>query len=101
LGLVDSEIGEIGKFNRRESTMLGDHFLPDGFELIYASADVGQEYPHNKLLRICDRTSCRVKEYIAENEEVFESIVSIDSPFFDGMTTVPSDVVYQLSGHET
>jgi hypothetical protein len=97
--IVDSELDRIGPINRREIPILGAYYLPDGFELLYASSDVGAEYPHNKLLRICDRTSSRVWDYVSEHPELVDNIEYFENPFIDGSTTLPSTLVYRLSGH--
>lgn len=97
--IVDSELDRIGPINRREIPILGNHFLPHGFELLYASSDVGAEYPHNKLLRICDRTSSRVWDYISEHPEHIANIQYLENLFIDGSTTLPSKLVYELSGY--
>lgn len=99
--IVDSELDQIGPFNRRGTPILGDHYLPEGFELLYASSDVGAEYPHNKLLRICDRTSSRVWNYVSEHPEIVDKIEKVENPFIDGSTTLPSTLVYELSGYAT
>jgi len=97
--IVDSELDRIGPINRREIPILGNHYLPQGFELLYASSDVGAEYPHNKLLRICDRTSSRVWDYIFEHPELIDNIKYLENLFIDGSTTLPSKLVYKLSGY--
>jgi hypothetical protein len=97
--VVDSELGKIPSLNRRESPVLGDHHLPDGFELLYASSDVGAEFPHNKLLRICDRIGSRVWGYVSEHPEIIDSIERIESQYIDGSTTLPSTLVCELSGY--
>lgn len=95
--IVDSELSKIGAFNQRTEPVLGEHYLPEAFEILYASADVGADYVHNKLLRICDRTSSRILEYVAENAEILQNMEAIESPFIDGFTTVPSTIVLQYS----
>jgi hypothetical protein len=96
--IVDSELNQLGAFNRRTAPVLGGQYLPDGFEFLYASSD-SSEHVQNKLLRICDRTSTRVLEYAAEHEEVLQSIQTVDSPFIDGFTTVPPPIVFQLCNY--
>jgi hypothetical protein len=98
--IVDSELSQLAAINRRAAPMLGDHYLPDGFELLYASSDVGLDHPQNKLLRICDRMSSRVLKYVAAHQQVLESIRAVDNLFIDGFTTVPSQIVLRLSRSE-
>jgi hypothetical protein len=44
--------------SKRERAIYGEHYLPEGFALIYASADTGQELT-NKLIRFCDAQSTK------------------------------------------
>lgn len=58
--LVDSDLGEIPNYNLRLKPIVGDFYLPQYFELIYASADVGKEYFVNKLISDCDKESQKI-----------------------------------------
>lgn len=97
--IVDSELKLLGPINRREAPILGNHYLPKDFELLYASSDVGAEYPHNKLLRICDKTSFRILNYISKHPKIISNIEKFQNPFIDGLTTLPSTLVHKLSGY--
>lgn len=99
--IVDSELGALSQFNRREQPIIGDHFLPDNFKLIYASSDVGREYPHNKLIRICDSTANKIWDYLLKRPEVINNMKDLDNLFIDGSTTLSSTVVHGLSGYAT
>jgi len=52
--LVDAHLSDIPAINRHEQPVLGKNFLPDGFELIYASSDKPNESIANRLLRRAD-----------------------------------------------
>jgi hypothetical protein len=65
--IVDSELGLLEAINRREEPVEGSAFLPDGWQLIYASADTGQELVPNRLLRQCDRHSSEILKTIAKD----------------------------------
>lgn len=80
--------------------MIGDHFLPKNFQFIYAS-DKGTEYPHNKLIKICDSTGNKIWNYILDREEVVNGIENINNLFIDGFTTLSSEIVNELSGNPT
>lgn len=95
--IVDSELGRISSINSRKMPLLGGHNLPENFQLIYASADVGADYPQNKLLRICDRTSSLVWDFLSKNHKIIEHLAPLDNPFIDGLTTLPSALVFKLS----
>lgn len=60
--VCDSDMGSHYSFSRQEKPIYGNHYLPKGFFLMYASTDTGQELT-NKLLRFCDTHS---KSYLAE-----------------------------------
>lgn len=99
--VVDSELDKLSRINRREIPIIGEHYLPDNFQLIYASADSGAEYPHNKLIKICDTTGNKIWNYVLDRDEVISNMESIDNLFIDGSTTLSSEIVYELSGHAT
>lgn len=99
--IVDSELEALSQFNRREQPIIGDHFLLEKFELIYASSDVGPEYPHNKLIRICDNTANNIWDYLLKHPDVINDIEKLENLFIDGCTTLPSTVVHRLSGYAT
>lgn len=56
--ITDSELGSHQAISNRELAIYGKYHLPQGFALIYASAETGQELP-NKLIRFCDTESRR------------------------------------------
>lgn len=52
--IVDAYMEELALINSRRAPIICEYYLPDNFELIYASADVGKEYLSNKLISIAD-----------------------------------------------
>jgi hypothetical protein len=56
--VTDTELGAHDEINERRRPIVDGHLLPQGFHLLYASADVGQE-AINKLIRFCDRMARR------------------------------------------
>lgn len=54
--VCDSDMGNHYSFSHQEKPIYGDHYLPKGFFLMYASTDTGQELTNN-LLRFCDTHS--------------------------------------------
>lgn len=52
--VVDSDLKELTKINSREATIWGEHYLPIGFQILYASADSGRESYINKEIKLCD-----------------------------------------------
>lgn len=95
--IVDSELDNLSEINRYEIPIIGNHFLPKNFQLIYASSDAGAEYPHNKLIRICDKTGNKIWDYLLLNEEVFKDMENLNNLFIDGSTTLSSEIVNKLS----
>ena len=58
--VVDSELGALQQYNKREKPLVQDIYLPPGFTLVYASADTGMEFIANQLIRICDKCASEV-----------------------------------------
>jgi hypothetical protein len=53
--IVDSDLGNLAAFNARSLPIYADFYLPENFELIYASAEVGtQEFLVNHLIALCE-----------------------------------------------
>lgn len=66
--VVDSDLGNIPEFNSGSKPIHGDFFLPENFELVYASADTGKaEYLANKLISICDKEASGLIRYLQNN----------------------------------
>jgi hypothetical protein len=60
--VVDSELGLLPKINAREEPVFEDYFLPSNVSLIYASADTGEDYFYNQLIRSTDRVASSALE---------------------------------------
>lgn len=55
--VVDSDLGMIDSYNRREVAIIDDFIIPSNFSLVYASADSGNENIANKMLKLADNIS--------------------------------------------
>lgn len=55
--IVDSELGLLPKINAREEPVFENYFLPPNVSLIYGSADTGEDYFYNKLIKATDRVA--------------------------------------------
>lgn len=65
--IVDSELGRIKDINLRRVPLFNDSYLPQNFELIFASDSSGnEEYFANKIIRECDANSTRMLKQIGE-----------------------------------
>lgn len=95
--VVDSELDKLCRINRRETPIIGDHFLPNNFQLIYASSDSGMEYPLNKLLKICDSAANRIWRF--HEEKIINDMEDLNNLFIDGSTVVSAEIVHKLKGH--
>jgi hypothetical protein len=58
--IVDSDYGNISKYNKRELPLINGYYLPPSFELIYASTDSGRENFVNQLISECDRQATQI-----------------------------------------
>ncbi len=64
--IVDSALNRLTAFNTRSEPIFDDFFLPDGVQLIYASADVGKEHMANQVFSQADKgASAMMKKIIA------------------------------------
>ena len=104
--ITDSELGSHQAISCRELPIYGEHYLPQGFALYYASADTGQELT-NKLIRFCDTESTKYlarlrdgafrRTGLARLEEdhsvlfryTYYSDLRINNPVVTGTTTTP------------
>lgn len=55
--VVDSDLGAIPSYNKREKPIYADFLLPEEFSLLYASADSGNENVANVMLKLADKIS--------------------------------------------
>jgi hypothetical protein len=54
--ITDTELGLHKAINSRSAPVYKNQFLPEGFSLIYASSDTGNELP-NTLIKACDKAA--------------------------------------------
>lgn len=99
--IVDSELDNLSKMNRYEIPVIGEHYLPNNFQLIYASSDAGAEYPHNKVIRMCDKVGDKIWAYMLKKKEIIQNMENINNLFIDGSATLSSDIVRELNGNTT
>lgn len=56
--IMDSELGRLKEINARRAPLIADFYLPEGFEIMYASDATGSaEFLANALIRMCDKSS--------------------------------------------
>ena len=56
--IVDSELGKLQEINSRKISLIDNFFLPENFELVYATADSGSdEFFPNRIIRACDKNA--------------------------------------------
>lgn len=66
--VVDSDLGNIPAYNKRDEPIFQNYFLPDGFELIFASDKVSDNI-YNKMIRISHKAS---KNYMPKFIQIME-----------------------------
>lgn len=64
--ITDSDLGNHADFTKQELPIYGGEFLPEGFSLLYASADTGQEFT-NSLIRQCNQKSDEILKELAQS----------------------------------
>lgn len=62
--VVDSDLGYIPSYNKREKAIIDDFILPQNFELICASADTSNDALTNVLIFNCDKYAGMTLELI-------------------------------------
>lgn len=73
--VTDTELGKIKEINFRRLPVYRDFYLPDLFELIYATGDSGaQEFFPNSMIRACDKNSTRVLNEFQEKNKLTKVI---------------------------
>jgi hypothetical protein len=78
--IVDSELARLERYNRREESIVDGFVLPNGFELMYASAERGAtEFVGNAALAECDRTSTSILDRI-ERDPIVRAWPTNDPP---------------------
>lgn len=58
--VVDSELGSLPDINKRTLPIWSENTLPSNFQILYASADAGQENYINQTIRKCDKLASKV-----------------------------------------
>jgi hypothetical protein len=67
--IVDHDMARIFRINRRQEPIIDDFFLPAEFELIYATADSGMEFPCNRMIKDADKFAGRLMSAILTDDE--------------------------------
>ncbi|WP_156397728.1 hypothetical protein [Rhizobium sp. Root1204] len=89
--IVDSDLGNIPAYNARTKPVFADTSLPQGVQLIYASADAGSENFANRVLQAADKASNQVLDMIAHGEVKFNECDK-PSEWYEGRRIVYIDV---------
>ncbi len=67
--VVDSDLGNLPAYNARSIPIYSNFYLPQNFELIYASADVGKrEYLVNRLIATSEKMAKFLLRNISQNK---------------------------------
>jgi len=65
--VVDSDYGNLQKYNSRQLSIIEDFYLPLNFTLIYASADSGSENIVNSLIKLCDKEATYILKDVMDS----------------------------------
>lgn len=60
--IVDSDLGQLMKINRRELPVTGDFFLCDNWQLNYATSDVSDDFVTVRMLRLCEKRNTKLMQ---------------------------------------
>jgi len=92
--IVDSDLGKLKSYNqRKEPVDLGD-FLPEGVQLIYATADGGKESIVNVTLGLADTVASQIFAKLEAGDVPFNPTVG-NSPHFERERHYAIDVIDQ------
>ncbi|MEE9573563.1 MAG: hypothetical protein V3W20_10980 [Candidatus Neomarinimicrobiota bacterium] len=53
--ITDHDLGSHTDYNQQQKPFFNDNYLPNNFQLLYASSDTGKENLLNRLIAICDK----------------------------------------------
>lgn len=81
--IVDSDLGNINKFNQRKKPLLASFYLPPNLQLLYASSDAGKEYVVNQTLAVADSISTQTLDAIENGLAPFDH-ERVESPWYEG-----------------
>ncbi len=70
--IVDSDLENHSKYNKRELPIYKDFFLPDRVTLLYGSSDVGMENMANRMIRFCDKRAAYIMDALKNEFTVDE-----------------------------
>lgn len=75
--IVDSELREISSMNDRRKPIHGDFFLPENFDMIYATADAAADQVFNKAIKAADRLSQEMRRSLQseKNQRYFLDLI--------------------------
>jgi len=80
--IVDSHLSELRAINERSQPICRNYYLPEGMELIYASADAGGvEFVANSALSYCDKTAKMLARMSESRPNLFFRPGSLGSPY--------------------
>jgi hypothetical protein len=85
--VVDSDLGNINRYNQRKKPVLQSFPLPENMHLVYASCDAGKENVVNKALAAADSISAPTLRAIDTGVAPFNE-ERLESPWFEGFRKV-------------
>lgn len=85
--IVDSDLGNLGDYNHRRRPYFENDLLPPNLQLIYASADSGQENLVNQALSAADSVSGQVLNAVASGA-ISSNLEKLENPWYESMRIV-------------
>ncbi len=80
--IVDSELNKHTDINKRKEPIIAEFYLPENFELVYASSDTGKENPLNKIISICDSKARNILNRIKDSNDTISILIKNDTGFY-------------------
>ncbi|MCK9391693.1 MAG: SEC-C domain-containing protein [Syntrophales bacterium] len=79
--IVDSDLDNLKRYNSGETPIYGNFYLPSNFKFVYASADVKKENIPNKLIRVADKESSQLLDFIMHHDVGKDLCVVENEPY--------------------
>lgn len=79
--IVDSDLENHSKYNKRELPIYDDFLLPERFTILYGSADSGMENMANRMIRFCDKRAAYIMDALKDGFTVEEDGKVDDKPY--------------------
>ena len=90
--IVDSDLGNLKSYNSRDKAIFESFYLPEKYQLIYASSDAGKDLFANQMLKYADKVSTQCLKAL------MEGVIPLIRKGLKASITQVSDIYFQITG---